>query len=179
MDAALSEEGHVEGMASAATERWRQKMHAPQKLDPARIDDRSLSAGHQQALVRLMTREAHAAPARVIRARFRRLLLRLGNAMTSAGNAILQLANHPVAALARWQRNQQAMAALAAMSDRNLKDLGVHRSDIYWAVNYGRQDRPGSMRGKGGSERGPNPISARPQTTCGRPQAVKVTGRAA
>jgi uncharacterized protein YjiS (DUF1127 family) len=178
MDAALCEEGHVEGMASAATERWRQKMHAPQKLDPARIN-RSLSAGHQQALVRLMTREAHAAPARVIRARFRRLLLRLGNAMTSAGNAILQLASHPVAALARWQRNQRAMAALAAMSDRNLKDLGVHRSDIYWAVNYGRQDRPGSVRGKGGSERGPNPISARPQTTCGRPQAVKVTGRAA
>jgi uncharacterized protein YjiS (DUF1127 family) len=110
---------------------------------------------------------------------FAPLPLRLGNTMASAGNAILQPAIRLVDAFVRWQRNHRAMAALAAMSDRELKDVGVHRSDIHWAVNYGRQDRPGSMRGKGGSERGPNPISARPQTTCERPQAVKVRGRAA
>jgi uncharacterized protein YjiS (DUF1127 family) len=105
------------------------------------------------------------------------LPLGLGNTMASAGNAILQLAIRLVDALARWQRNQQAMAALAAMSDRDLKDVGVHRSDIYWAVNHGRQDRPGSMRGKGGPGRAPNLLSARPQTTCERPQPVKVKVR--
>ena len=107
---------------------------------------------------------------------FAPLPLRLGNTMASAGNAILQLASHSVAALARWQQNQRAMAALAAMSDRNLKDLGVHRSHIYWAVNHGRQDPLGSMSGKGGPDQRPNPISARPQATCAPPQAVKEGG---
>jgi uncharacterized protein YjiS (DUF1127 family) len=155
------------------------KMHAPTKLNVARIDCRSLSAEHQQALVPPMTRDAHAAPARLIRTRFRRLRLRLANAMASARNAVLHLASHSLAALIRWQQSQRAMTELAALSDRELKDLGMHRSHILWVANHGRHDPLASLIGKGGPDPRPIPISARPHATRALPRARGGGGRAA
>jgi uncharacterized protein YjiS (DUF1127 family) len=150
------------------------KMHAPTKLNLARIDCRSLSAEHQQTLVPPMTRDAHAAPARLIRTRFRRLRLWLANAKTSARNA----ASHSLAALIRWQQSQRAMIELAALSERDLKDLGMHRSHILWVANHGRHDPLASLIGNGVPDPRPIPISARPHATRALPRARDGGGRA-
>jgi uncharacterized protein YjiS (DUF1127 family) len=68
---------------------------------------------------------------------------------TSGRNAIREVAIHVVAALGRWWRARadrrqrlRAMARLETLSDRTLKDIGVNRSAIYWAVNHGRHAPP-------------------------------------
>jgi len=124
-------------------------MNAPYKLDRSRIGYRSLSADHQQTLVGLLTCEAHADPARLIRARFRRLLLRLWNALTAGSSAILHLALHLTAAVVRWLRSRRAMTELAALSDRDLKDLGLYRSHIPWVASHGRHDPLACLPGNG------------------------------
>src|SRR5215207_6303053 len=68
---------------------------------------------------------------------FAPLPLRLGNTMASARNAVLHLASLSLAALIRWQQSQRAMTEPAALSDRDLKDLGMHRSHILWVANHG------------------------------------------
>jgi hypothetical protein len=105
MDAPRSEQAHV---IPAGEQTMETKMHAPYRLVLARIDDRSLPADHQQALVRRPIRDARAVPARLIRARLHRLLLRLGHAVTSACNTIRWLGKHSVARLVRWRRARRA-----------------------------------------------------------------------
>lgn len=99
-------------------------MHAPHKFDSSCFDCRSLSLGQQQLL-------------------------------TPGRKAIRDMAMHVVAALGRWWRaradrrqRMRAMAQLETLSDRTLKDIGVHRSAIYWAVNHGRHAPPTSVLGK-------------------------------
>ena len=89
-------------------------MHASSRLDFSQIDGRLLSPERQEVVI--------------------------------PRNAVRHLATHVIAALVRWWRAHadrwqrlRAMGALAAMSDRQLKDIGVHRSEIYWAVNHGRR----------------------------------------
>ncbi|MET0876341.1 MAG: DUF1127 domain-containing protein [Tardiphaga sp.] len=91
--------------------------------------------------------------------------------MASARNAVLHLASHSLAALIRWQQSQRAMTELAALSDRDLKDLGMHRSHILWVANHGRHDPLASLIGKGGPDPRPIPISARPHATRALPRA--------
>jgi uncharacterized protein YjiS (DUF1127 family) len=110
---------------------------------------------------------------------FAPLPLRLGNTMASARNAVLHLASHSLAALVRWQQSQRAMTELAALSDRDLKDLGMHRSHILWVANHGRHDPLASLIGKGGPDPRPIPISARPHATRALPRAREGGGRAA
>lgn len=93
-------------------------MHAANKLVLSQIDDGSLSPTQQQV-------------------------------MTSGRNAIRHLAMRWIAAFVRWRlahaerrRHRQAMAQLGALSDRELKDLGVRRSEIYWVVKHGRYAPP-------------------------------------
>jgi uncharacterized protein YjiS (DUF1127 family) len=91
------------------------EMRASSRLRFSQIDGRLLSLERQQVLI-------------------------------SGHNAGRHPATHVIAALVRWWRAHadrrqrlRAMGALAAMSDRQLKDIGVHRSEIYWAVNHGRR----------------------------------------
>jgi uncharacterized protein YjiS (DUF1127 family) len=88
-------------------------MHAANELTFSRIDHRSPPREHQQAI--------------------------------SGLTAVRHLAIQVVAALVRWRRahaersqRRRAMAQLAAFTDLELKDIGVRRSEIYWAVNHGR-----------------------------------------
>ena len=63
----------------------------------------------------------------------------------ATGPAIGHLAMQALAALVRWRRARavrrqrlRAMAQLGALSDLELKDIGVYRSEIQWVVNHGR-----------------------------------------
>ncbi len=69
--------------------------------------------------------QAHAARMRLIHATVRRLLLWLRDAAIVAGNAISGLAMRLVAAYASRRQRMLAAAELGAMSDRDLKDIGV------------------------------------------------------
>jgi uncharacterized protein YjiS (DUF1127 family) len=109
---------------------------------------------------------------------FAPLPLRPGNILASERNAILQLAVRLVAALVRWQQSQRAMADLAALSDRDLKDLGMHRSHILWVANHGRHDPLVSLIGNGVPHPRPIPISARPHATRALLRAHEGGGRA-
>jgi uncharacterized protein YjiS (DUF1127 family) len=87
-------------------------MHAPNKLDVSQTDYRSPSQEQRQV-------------------------------WASTRNAIRDLAIHVVAALVRcWQAHAdrrdrlRAIAQLEALSERELKDIGVHRSGIYWMINH-------------------------------------------
>ena len=63
----------------------------------------------------------------------------------AAGPAIRHLAIQVVAALVRWRRvhakrrqRLRAMVELGSLSDLELEDIGVYRSEIHWVVNHGR-----------------------------------------
>jgi uncharacterized protein YjiS (DUF1127 family) len=108
---------------------------------------------------------------------FAPLPLRLGNTVASARDATLRLASHWLAALVRWQRSRRAVAELAALSNRELKDIGMHRSHIYWVASHGRHDPLLGALGRGTLR--PQQASVRPRAAGARPQGVKGRGRAA
>jgi uncharacterized protein YjiS (DUF1127 family) len=154
--------------------------------DLARPDLLSMSAEQQHDEVRRLIREAHAAQNQLIHATVRRLLLWVCGAAIVVGNAIRRLAMRLAAALirychilaVRWQR-MRAAAELGAMSDRELKDLGVDRSSIDWVVAHGRGDRPSSALGSTRPVLVQNPVSARPPATSALSDAAKQKRRAA
>lgn len=81
------------------------------------------------------------------------------------------LANQMVAALVRWRQARakrrqrlRAMAELGALSDLELKDIGVYRSEIHWVVNHGRHAPPANTLGKGCPDLLPNPMQRRAST---------------
>jgi uncharacterized protein YjiS (DUF1127 family) len=88
----------------------------------------------------------------ILRGRYRRVVFRrvrraLQSLAVSACRTISGVAVGLFAALVRhWRtgaaerRRLQAMASLHALSDRDLKDIGVPRSGIDWAVRHGRSD---------------------------------------
>jgi uncharacterized protein YjiS (DUF1127 family) len=89
------------------------------------------------------------------------------------------------AALVRWRRTRtdrrqrlRAMAMLGTLTDRELRDIGVSRSEIHWLVNHGREVLPASVRGRARQDLPPNPVPAR-HVTCERPRGAKESSRAA
>src|SRR5262245_33370552 len=104
-------------------------------LDFERLGRRTLSVDQWEVLRRRVARRAERARAQALRALFRAL-----------GSVLRRLARAPRAAATagRWRayveerRRRQAMAELHGFSDRELKDLGVRRSEIYWVVHHGR-----------------------------------------
>ncbi len=65
-----------------------------------------------------------------------------------------------------WRYRLQSMAELQSMSDRELKDMGLYRSEIYWVTHNGRYEPP-IGRSKDGSvvPLSPLPVEARPIRT--------------
>ena len=98
----------------------------------------------------------------------------------------LRLMSRLTAALVRWRRRHaerrqrlRAMAMLDTLTDRELKDIGVSRSEIHWLVNHGRQILPASVRGRARQDLPAIPGAARPHVTCEPPRGAKERSRAA
>ena len=95
----------------------------------------SLAAGEQDALVRHVIRQAQADRARAVRAALRKPIVWLWNAATWLAKALVRLG----AAYVDQRRYGRQIAELQALSDYELKDIGIRRSEIYWVVHHGRE----------------------------------------
>jgi hemoglobin-like flavoprotein/uncharacterized protein YjiS (DUF1127 family) len=93
-------------------------------------------------------RDARAARAELLRDLFRQVLLPVRRAAKAGRDLARTLAVHVGAILRRWardyatwRRRRQAIAELAGLDDRALKDFGISRSEIE-SVVYGRHAQP-------------------------------------
>src|SRR5262245_35797204 len=117
------------------------EMSGHDELDFERLDYRRLSAEQWEALRRYVARRAERERTEAWRALFRSL----GSALR---HVALALRNAAAATAGWWRahleehRRRQAMAELHGFSDRELKDVGVRRSEIFWVVHHGRVDPP-------------------------------------
>jgi len=116
-------------------------MSGHDELDFERLDYRRLSVEQWDALLRQVARRAERERTEAWRALFRSL----GSALRQVASA---LRNGAAAAAVWWRAHleerhrRQAMAELHGFSDRELKDIGVRRSEIFWVVHHGRADPP-------------------------------------
>src|ERR1044071_1574655 len=58
---------------------------------------------------------------------------RIGHAIGAATSGLIH-------ALSEWRTRRRALAELLSMDDRGLRDLGLGRSSVYFAVDHGRED---------------------------------------
>jgi uncharacterized protein YjiS (DUF1127 family) len=98
-------------------------------------DCETLSPAQREALVRGIIRRAQADRARAMRAALRKPAAWLWNAVVGAATALARLG----AAYARERRYGRQVAELQGLSDHELKDIGIRRSEIYWVVHHGRE----------------------------------------
>jgi uncharacterized protein YjiS (DUF1127 family) len=111
------------------------EMSGNKKFDFTNVDYSSLTPPQREALVQLIIREAHAERARAVRAAFRASVLWLWRLTVAAGRAVARLGR----AYADRRRYGRQMAELNALTDYELKDIGLRRSEIYWVVHHGRE----------------------------------------
>ena len=104
------------------------------ELDFERLDYWSLTGAQWEALRWHVAHRAERKRAQALRALFR--------GMWSALRAGATAAAEWWRGYAERRRLRQAMAELQGFSDRELKDVGVRRSEIYWVVHHGRVEPP-------------------------------------
>jgi uncharacterized protein YjiS (DUF1127 family) len=90
-------------------------------------------------------RAVHAERARAARAALTTLTGWIWHAITVGWRAVRRLIVRLVAASTRWRtavaerrRLRTGMARLRGLSDRELADIGINRSEIHWAAHHGR-----------------------------------------
>jgi uncharacterized protein YjiS (DUF1127 family) len=110
-------------------------MSGNERFDFTNVDYWSLSPLQREALVQRIIREAHAEQAKALRAALRTLVAWLRKLTVAAGAAVARLGR----AYADRRRYGRQMAELQALSDYELKDIGLRRSEIYWVVRHGRE----------------------------------------
>ena len=98
------------------------------------IDYQSLSPRVRDALVRRILRQAQIDRADAIRTALSKALAWLGRAAIEMGAQVARLHR----TYATWRRRRLDIVELNALSDHELKDIGVRRSEIYWVVHHGR-----------------------------------------
>ena len=108
------------------------------------VECRSPSAERQHVLERRMIRQAQAVQARLSRAMIGHLLRALRRAMIRLATSLIVWWR----AQAERRQRLRSMAQLQALSDHQLKDMGVNRSEIPWVVRYGRYEPPAGAFGK-------------------------------
>jgi uncharacterized protein YjiS (DUF1127 family) len=134
----------------------------------------------------LIIRKAHAARARLLHVMMRRLRRKLRKVTTSGHLACRRLVTRFATALVSWWRAHaerrrclRVMGVLRALSDRELKDIGVCRSEIYWVARHGRQESTAFTHGKFRPVVLPDPMPASPQNTVGPAEGANERKRAA
>lgn len=154
--------------------------------DFSRLDTRSMSIDQHRALMRTIIRNAHARRAAELRAMGRGLLSLLRNAIASGRDRLPDPAIRFVATIGRcwrpyaeWRQRQRDIAALHALSDYALKDIGLRRSEIYWVSQHGRNERSTNASGNVPMTGRRDRTSASPQKTSGLPDGAKKNRRAA
>jgi uncharacterized protein YjiS (DUF1127 family) len=122
-------------------------MPAADEIDLAHLDYLSRPREQQQVLREGLKRRAQLERSHALRSMLRSQLIRLWRAATFASDAARLVAGACAAAVARRVRRlaeqaerRKAMAELAGMSDRELWDIGLRRSEIYWATQHGRPE---------------------------------------
>ena len=117
------------------------------KLEFPRVVFQRLPSGPRQIARQQVIDRTHCKthPATINRAMLRRLRRRFASAVTAARDGFRRVSIRFASTLVRcWQahaeRRQrlQAMTDLEALSDRQLKDIGVARSEISWITRHGR-----------------------------------------
>jgi uncharacterized protein YjiS (DUF1127 family) len=110
------------------------KAMCPQKGD---FGSRRLTPEQWDALKRRATHDAQA-----IRAQALRDLFGVApHAARALGRAVAAVAGRWWTRYIRWRERRAAVRELAALDDRTLKDLGIHRSEIETVIS-GRETRP-------------------------------------
>ena len=73
----------------------------------------------------------------------------LGSARRARADAYRSLFRAIGAAFAAWKKSirdrrarKRALAELLGLDDRTLRDMGVNRAGVYFAVDHGREDTP-------------------------------------
>jgi uncharacterized protein YjiS (DUF1127 family) len=95
----------------------------------------SLPAREQDVVIRRIIRQAQADRAKAMRAALRKPVVWLWNAATWLAGALVRLG----AAYVDRRRYRRQIDELHALSDYELKDIGLRRSEIYWVVHHGRE----------------------------------------
>jgi uncharacterized protein YjiS (DUF1127 family) len=144
------------------------KMPGNRTLDFTHLDYWSLTPLQREALVQRIIREAHAEQARAIRAGLRTSVVWLRKLVVTAGTALARLGR----AYADQRRYRRQMAELHALSDYELKDIGLRRSEIYWVVHHGRE-----IPAARAPEQRHRIIRPDPVTTSARPPEPKRRGK--
>jgi uncharacterized protein YjiS (DUF1127 family) len=111
------------------------EMPGNSEFDVTLVDYQSLSPRQREVLVQRIIRQAHAEQARAIRAALRTMVMWLRSLVIMTGTALVRWWR----AYADGRRYRKQMAELQELSDRDLKDIGVRRSEIYWVVHHGRE----------------------------------------
>jgi uncharacterized protein YjiS (DUF1127 family) len=105
------------------------------EFDFMRGDFQALPARDREALLRGIIRQAHADRATALRAALRNSVVWLWNAATWLAGTLARLG----AAYVDQRRYRRQIDELHALSDYELKDIGIRRSEIYWVVHHGRE----------------------------------------
>jgi uncharacterized protein YjiS (DUF1127 family) len=146
------------------------EMPGHDRLDFEQIDYRTLTQAQWNDLRWDIIRRAERARAQALRAVF-------GQVWALLRRMALALHDGAATAATRWwrahaerRRRRRDMAELLGFSDRELKDIGVRRSEVYWVVHHGRDlPRPQAA----------SPPSCRPHSRAAKPVTTPRPRRAA
>jgi uncharacterized protein YjiS (DUF1127 family) len=110
-------------------------------FDTGSIDVRSLSPAQRAALQRRLVREAHAARARTIQRTFARVF-GWSHWLRAVGQEVGKIR---IASIRR-RRRRKDLARMLAMTDYELRDIGISRSEIRGAWSGERDMAPRDQR---------------------------------
>jgi uncharacterized protein YjiS (DUF1127 family) len=115
------------------------EMPGHDRLDFEQLDYRTLTQAQWDDLRWDIIRRAERARAQALRALF-------GQVWAQLRRMVLVLRDSAATAATRWwrvhaerRRRRRDMGELLGLSDRELKDIGVRRSEVYWVVYHGRE----------------------------------------
>jgi uncharacterized protein YjiS (DUF1127 family) len=109
------------------------------RLDLEQLDYRTLTQAQWDDLRCDIIRRAERARAQALRALFAQVWALVRRMALALHDGAATAATRWWCAHAERRRRRRDMAELLGFSDRELKDIGVRRSEVYWVVYHGRE----------------------------------------